>query len=73
MERTPGTLKLMAMVLRKLEVSAGEGFFLVEVARLFVGVAAGERKCQGLEAEGRDGSEGYGNCSHDNQGIVQMS
>jgi len=52
-ERTAGTLKLMAMVLRKLEVSAGEGFFLVEVARLFVGVAAGERKCQGLEAEGR--------------------
>ena len=28
---------------RKLEISAGEGFLLVEVARLFVGVAAGER------------------------------
>ena len=47
-ERTAGTSKLMAIVLRKVEVRAGNlklapEILLVEVARLFVGVAAGER------------------------------
>ena len=38
---------------RRLEVNAGEEFLLVEVAQLFVGLAAGKRKCQRLESEGR--------------------
>ena len=37
----------------RLEVDAGEKFLLVEVAQLFVGVAAGKRECQILESKGR--------------------
>jgi hypothetical protein len=48
-ERTVGTLKLITIALRRMRAQAGglklmlEGALLVEVARLFVGVAAGER------------------------------
>jgi hypothetical protein len=48
-ERTVGTLKLIAIALRRMRAQARdlkltlEGTLVVEVARLFVGVAAGER------------------------------
>ena len=37
----------------RLEVDAGEKFLLVEVAQLFVGVAAKKRECQRLESESK--------------------
>jgi hypothetical protein len=56
-ERTAGTSKLIAIALRRMRAQAGDLRLMLEgvleVARLFVEVAARKRECQRLESAGR--------------------